>query len=205
MTKPSDAAAFWDARYRAPGFAYGEAPNDFLVEVADRLPTGPALCLAEGEGRNAVFLARRGHDVTAVDLSAVGLAKAVERAASAGVTLRTEVADLATWPMPKGAFAAIVSVWAHMPTPVRRELHRRVVDALVPGGVFVLEAYRPGQELRGTGGPPDPALLMSADELRDELLGLGVLIARELTRPIHEGPFHEGDSDVVQLLAQRPP
>ncbi|OGQ26242.1 MAG: SAM-dependent methyltransferase [Deltaproteobacteria bacterium RBG_16_71_12] len=200
-----DPAAFWDTRYAEPGYAYGEAPNDFLVEVVDRIPAGPVLCLAEGEGRNAVMLAARGHDVTAVDLSAVGLAKASARARRAGVALTTVVADLASWPMPEGTYAAVVAIWAHLPPPVRGEVHRRVARALVPGGLFVLEAYRPGQERRGTGGPPDPALLMTSDALQGELAGLEVVIAREITRAIHEGHYHDGDSDVVQLLARRPP
>lgn len=199
-----DPATFWNARYSQPGFAYGEAPNDFLVEVADRIPPGPVLCVAEGEGRNSVFLARRGHEVTAVDLSSVGLEKARALAERHGVKLATEVADLASWPMPERRYAGVVSVWAHLPPAVRKELHRRVVAALLPGGVFVLEAYRPGQELRGTGGPPDPTLLMREHELREELAGLEVLLAREVTRTIHEGPYHHGDSDVVQLLAKKP-
>ncbi|MDP2345827.1 MAG: class I SAM-dependent methyltransferase [Deltaproteobacteria bacterium] len=197
-----DPAVFWDARYREPGFAYGEAANDFLVEVADQIPPGPVLCLAEGEGRNAVFLARRGHDVTAVDLSAVGLAKAAALAQRHGVSLHTIVADLASWPLPTARFSAIVSIWCHVPPSVRRRLHKDVVTALAPGGVFVLEAYRPGQERRGTGGPPDPALMMTAAELREDLAGLEILTARDVVRAVHEGPFHEGDSNVVQLLAR---
>src|SRR5512143_605970 len=93
-----DPARFWDARYGEPGFAYGEAPNDFLVEVEPLLPRrGRVLCLAEGEGRNAVFLATRRHDVTAVDLSAVGLEKTRALAASRGVAVHTVHADLATY------------------------------------------------------------------------------------------------------------
>ncbi|MBI1947902.1 MAG: class I SAM-dependent methyltransferase [Deltaproteobacteria bacterium] len=198
-----DPAEFWNTRYAAPGFAYGEAPNDFLVEVADRIPAGPVLCLAEGEGRNAVFLAKRGHAVTAVDLSSVGLGKAKASAERAGVALTTVVANLASWPMPERAFAGVISIWAHLPTPERAALHARVARALVPGGVFVLEAYRPGQEQRGTGGPPNVELLMRAQELREELTGLEVVIAREVTRAIHEGQYHQGDSDVVQVLARR--
>jgi SAM-dependent methyltransferase len=199
-----DPSSFWNARYGEPGFAYGEAPNDFLVEVADRILPGPVLCLAEGEGRNAVFLARRGHEVTAVDLSAVGLEKAQALAARHGVSLQTAVADLASYVLPAARFAAIVSIWAHTPPPVRRALHQRLADALVPGGVVILEAYRPGQEKRGTGGPPDPALMMTEAELREDLRALDIELTRETTRDVHEGRYHEGTSDVVQLVARRP-
>lgn len=188
---------FWDERYAQPGFAYGEAPNDFLVEVAERLPAGGRiLCLAEGEGRNAVFLARRGHAVTAVDQSAVGLSKASELAARHGVSIETHVVDLADFDFGSG-WDAIVSVWCHLPPALRARVHAAVVAALAPGGLFVIEAYTPDQIPLGTGGPRDPDLMMSADILRAELPGLQWEVLEERRREIHEGPFHDGLSAVV--------
>lgn len=194
---------FWDERYGQAEYAYGVEPNDFVVEVAGRIPPGRVLCLAEGEGRNAVYLAGRGHDVLAVDQSAVGLDKARRLAAERGVTIATAQADLATWPIPAASFAGIVSVWAHMPSAIRRPVHAAVVRALVPGGVFVLEAYTPDQIALGTGGPRDPDLLMTLDGLRAELRGLDLEIGREVVREVHEGPWHQGTSAVVQILARR--
>lgn len=136
-------AALWNERYAEPFASYGTEPNDFLREVADRIPAGPVLCLAEGEGRNAVFLAGRGHSVTAVDLSDVGLRNARELAARHGVTIETVVADLATYDFGSARWAGIVSIWAHVPAAVRAGLHAACAWALRPGGVFVLEAYTP--------------------------------------------------------------
>ncbi len=195
----------WDARYAEPGWAFGTEPNDFLREFAHVLPAnGRVLCLAEGEGRNAVHLASLGHDVTAVDLSSVGLAKAAALAAEHDVSLRTEVADLATYPIVPGAWDGIVSIFAHVPRVVRGPLHRRVVEGLAPGGVLLLEAYTPNQIGRGTGGPTDETKLMTLALLREELAGLELTLAREIEREVIEGRYHAGRSEVVQIVARRP-
>lgn len=194
----------WDERYAEPGWAYGVEPNDFLRAMAPRIPMGRVLCLAEGEGRNAVHLAALGHDVTAVDQSAVGLAKARRLAEERGVALRTEVADLATFAIEPAAWQGIVSIFAHFPPPLRLRVHRAVVDGLAPGGVYVLEAYTPRQFVHRTGGPTDATLLMTLSALRRELAGLEFEHALELDRDVVEGRFHTGLSAVVQVLARRP-
>jgi SAM-dependent methyltransferase len=199
----SDPTSFWNARYAESGFAYGDQPNDFLREVANRITTGPVLCLAEGEGRNAVYLATRGHDVTAVDLSATGLAKAEALARSRGVSIRTAVADLDTYVIQPGAWAAIVSIWAHVPESLRARIHHASVAGLRPHGVFVLEAYTPAQLALGTGGPKDVSLLVDPDALRTELAGLDLVRFETITREVHEGPYHDGQSAVVRVLGVR--
>lgn len=193
---------FWDERYGESFESYGTEPNDFLRDVAARIPEGPVLCLAEGEGRNAVFLAERGHAVTAVDLSPVGLANAAALAEERGVTLATVQADLATYDPGERRWAAIVSVWAHVPPAVRAPLHARCVRALRPGGAFVLEAYTPRQlERPGVGGPPNAELLMTPEGLREELAGLRFEICGERDREVNEGRYHSGPSTTVQVLA----
>ncbi|MDX1931027.1 MAG: class I SAM-dependent methyltransferase [Capsulimonadales bacterium] len=194
----------WDQRYGGEEFAYGTAPNDFLRENAHRIPTGRVLCLCEGEGRNGVFLAERGYSVVGVDGSAVGLAKAERLAAERSVTIETIVADLNEFEIPPAAWSGIVSIFAHLPHALRRRLHRQAVDGLMPGGVFLLEAYTPDQIGRGTGGPSVPELLPRWDDLRDELAGLEFLLAREIEREIHEGRLHGGNSAVVQVVARKP-
>ena len=150
----------WDARYAEPGWAFGTEPNDFLREMAPRLPRGRVLCLAEGEGRNAVHLAGLGHEVTAVDLSPVGVAKTLALAAERGVRVHAEVADLAHYAIAPGFWQGVVSIFAHVPGDVRGPLHRAVVAGLAPGGVLVLEAYPPEQADRGTGGPSEASRFM---------------------------------------------
>ena len=195
---------FWDERYSKKEPTYGWEPNDFLREGISRIPPGKVLCLAEGEGRNAVFLAKQGYDVTAVDQSAVGLAKAQGFAAERGVTIKTVQSDLARFEIQPGAWQGIISIWAHVPSLVRGDLHKRCVAGLAPGGLFLLEAYSPKQLGRGTGGPSDLDLLMDLSVVRRELAGLQFEIACERERDVQEGPFHNGVGSVIQILAKKP-
>ena len=197
-------ASFWDERFAGEEFRYGTLPNDFLREHAAALPPrGRVLCLGEGEGRNAVFLAGQGFEVVGVDGSAVGLAKAARLAHERGVTITTRQADLAQYALGRAAWDGIVSIWCHLPAPVRARVHRDVVGALRPGGVFLLEAYTPAQLAYGTGGPSAIGQLPTAAALREELAGLHFDIAVEREREVHEGTSHNGRSAVVQVLARR--
>jgi SAM-dependent methyltransferase len=194
---------FWNDRYRDNEFAYGRAPNDFLRSVVGRIPKGPVLCLAEGEGRNAVFLASLGYEVTAVDFSAVGLKKAEELAKEWAVTIKTVVADLATYEAAVAEYSGIIAIWAHLPPAVRARVHGWVSRALRPDGVFVLEAYRPAQLALNTGGPRDAAMTMTLEGLREELSPMVLDIGRDVDREVQEGKFHSGPSATVQVLATR--
>lgn len=193
----------WDERYDTEEYVYGTAPNRFLAEWVHRLPPGRILCLAEGEGRNAVFLAGLGYRVTAVDASAVGLAKARRLAHEKGLQIETQVADLATYPIAEQAWDGIVSIFCHLPAAVRRDLHQRVKAGLRPGGVLILEAYRPAQLAFGTGGPKEASMMMSLEDLEQELHPLTFLHARELEREVIEGKFHTGTGAVVQLVGRK--
>ena len=196
-------ATLWNTRYAAEGYVYGEAPNDFVAEMAGQIPPGPVLCLAEGEGRNAVHLATLGHQVTAIDQSEVGLAKARRLAASRHVQIATLVTGLEQYHISPGAWAGIVATFAHLPRELRRRIHAEVVRGLMRGGTFVLEAYTPAQLALGTGGPKSPELLMNLKDLHEELAGLEFPVARELEREVKEGNFHNGRGAVVQILARR--
>jgi SAM-dependent methyltransferase len=196
--------SFWDERYGTDEYAYGIEPNDFLRAEAHRIPPGPVLCLAEGEGRNAVFLAGLGHQVTAVDLSIEGLRKAERLAQSHGVTIEVIQADLATFDLGVDRWSGIVEIFAHVPPPVRHRLHAQIPLALRAGGCLVLETYRPDQLALGTGGPKELTLLSTLAELREQLSRLELVVARDTTREIHEGRFHDGPSATVQLVGIRP-
>lgn len=191
----------WDERYATTGLAYGAAPNDFLRDRIGELRHGPTLCLAEGEGRNALFLSARGFDVLAVDSSEVGLAKAGELALDRGLNLAAALCDLSDFVIEPGHWSTIISIWCHLPGPLRRKVHEGCVRGLRRGGTFLLEAYRPEQLAYDTGGPREPERLASLAELQEELRGLDFLVARELLREVHEGRLHNGQSAVVQLIA----
>lgn len=196
----------WDQRYSEAGFVYGTEPNDFLAATAERyLPAkGEILSLGEGEGRNAVFLARLGFRVTGVNGSAVGLEKARALAEKHGVRIETVVADLGTFDLGIERWDGIVSIWCHTPSELRARLHRSVVAALRPGGVLLLESYTPAQLAYKTGGPPTADMLLTLAAAREELAGLDFLDAAEKLREVHEGRHHHGMSAVLQVVARKP-
>lgn len=197
----------WNERYGQPEFVFGTEPNDFLHDHVDRLLAGNALCIGDGEGRNGVFLARSGFEVTSVDLSEVGLAKAEQLAATNDVSLHTIAADLAQWvttDAAQGPWHNVVSIFCHMPSAVRTVVYPALVAALAPGGTFLLEAYTPDQIGRGTGGPGDPDLLCTAAQLPIELAGLHIEHLEELVRDVSEGALHTGTAAVVQCIARKP-
>lgn len=193
----------WDQRYAGEKFAYGTEPNDFLREHAAGLPVGETLCIGEGEGRNAVFLAALGHRVTAVDASAVGLAKANRLAAERGLSITTRHCDLAHFEFEPARWDTIVSIFCHLPGQLRERVHRVIPAALKPGGVLILEAYTPRQLEFATGGPPVDDMMMELDGLRRELAGLDFIHGIETIREVIEGDFHTGTGAVVQVIARR--
>ncbi len=197
----------WDQRYSEPGFAYGTSPNDFLKAEYTRIPKGGrVLCLAEGEGRNAVFLAQQGYRVTAVDQSAIGLQNAEAWAHDQGVEITTIGSNLSAFDLGIAAWDGIVSISAHLPPAIRQPLHSRVVAALKKDGIFLLEAYTEHQlGMDSVGGPPasQRELFMSLHALEVELAGLDFVVARELEREMSEGRYHHGPSAVVQIIARQ--
>lgn len=192
----------WNQRYSSDEFVYGTEPNAFLAQNA-KILVGPVLSLAEGEGRNAVFLASLGLDVLGVDGSDVGLAKAHKLAATRGLAIRTEVVDLATYEPPGNSFGSVVSISAHLPSASRERLHRLVARCLKPGGVILLEAYTKAQVDRNTGGPKDPDMLMARVDLEKEFPDCEPILSREIEREVIEGKFHTGLASVVQFIARK--
>ena len=165
---------------------------------------GEVLCLADGEGRNGVFLAAKGLRVTGVDNSTVGLAKAERLAAERGVPYSTVVADLSVWDLGEARWDAVVSIWAHLPAPVRSALHPRLARGLRPGGVLLLEHYHPRQLGYGTGGPSDPSMMLTLEELEAAFTGWERLHGFEGERVVVEGNGHGGKSYVTQAILRKP-
>lgn len=194
----------WDNRYSEAGFAYGTAPNDFLVSVAGRIPPGRILSLAEGEGRNAVWLASRGFEVTGVDSSKVGLGKAMALAEERGVAVTLLHADLARFEIKPHTWDGILACYCHLPPEIRAPLFQAAVEGLKSGGVFVLEAFSKGQLAYDSGGPKSLDMLMSLAELQAELAGLEFIHAMEIEREVREGSRHTGLAAVVQILGVKP-
>ena len=191
----------WDERYAQESYLYGIKPNDFLKGNFQQIPRGKILFLAEGEGRNAVFLARQGYEVTAVDSSAVAMKKADRLAQKNDVSITTIVTDLEDFDLGGEQWDGIVSIFCHLPPALRKNVHTRIVKALKKGGVLLAEAYTPDQLKYKTGGPPMKELLVDLSILKKELYDLRFVHASEIVREVHEGKLHFGKGAVVQIIA----
>lgn len=194
----------WDERFVQPGYFYGSEPNDFLKEnVKIFKPGGRILCLAEGEGRNAVFLAQQGFLVTAVDGSQAGMEKMYALAKERGVNVHGIVSDLADFDFGQSVWDGIVSIWCHLPKPLLSRVMASCVDALTPGGSILIEAYSPQQLKYTTGGPRTVELLNTLIEFQSGFQSLEEVYGVEVEREIFEGRGHTGLSAVVQFIGKR--
>lgn len=198
--------SFWNSRFDRDHFVYGASPNAFIAAQIAHLPKdGTVLDLAGGEGRNAIYLAREGYDVTLLDYSEVALKKAVAWAKREGVALRTQHADLTTW-TPERTYDAVVASFVHLPVQWQPQLYETMQAALAPGGTLIAEWFRPEQRTDGytSGGPPNADMMMTADELRGAFPHEGIELLSEPIVSLDEGPGHSGPAAVVRLVWTRP-
>jgi len=201
----SEQQALWDARYAAADYLFGTEPNTYLASQAPRLPAGGrALAVGDGEGRNAVWLAARGFEVTLVDISPVGLDKAQHLARKHGCRIETIAADLTHWDWPTDRFDLAVEIFVHVPVAERQLIHRAMAASLVPGGLALVEAFQKGQAGRPSGGPKTAPLLYDAMALAEDFAGLETLELLEGTVLLAEGAKHRGPAAVVRYLGRRP-
>lgn len=198
----------WNQRFAGPGHKYGTAPNAFLRAQAARLTPGASVLVpGDGEGRNGVWLATQGHRVLALDYAENGLAKSRELARAQGVSerYRAEWADLADWKAPDQGFDALVLVYCHLPSAVRRVAYPALLGALRPGGWVIVEGFHPRQ-LQGftSGGPRDADMLLTLADLRAELGGLAdEVVAEEAEVVLDEGDGHQGPGVATRWVARR--
>src|SRR5262249_15127627 len=174
----------WDRRYAAVDNLWATKPNRFLVaEVADLAP-GRALDLACGEGQNAIWLAARGWDVTGVDFSEIAIQKASARAARDGVDAQFVCADLVEYEPAEEAFDLVLLLYLHIPSHPRRDVHAAASRAVAPGGTFLLVGHDATNLTDGVGGPSDPDLLYTAEQIAAELPGLEIEKATTVLRDV---------------------
>ncbi len=195
----------WEARFAAPGYLFGTAPNAFLKSKAHLLKAGQkALSIADGEGRNGVFLAELGLDVLAMDFSPTALAKSRALAKERGVTLRIEQADLLTWTWPVGAFDVVVAVFFQFLTPAQRaNVFDSIKRALKPGGLLLMQGYRPKQLEYKTGGPSEVENLYTRELLADAFKDFASVEIEEYDAVIQEGSAHGGMSALIDLVGRK--
>jgi SAM-dependent methyltransferase len=190
---------FWNERYSEKDYAYGEEPNLFFAEHISELIPGKMILPAEGEGRNAVFAASLGWNVSAFDTSDEGKAKAMLLADKKGVIIDYTVDNAVSIFYPDNGVDVVAFIFAHFPPSVRKEIHQKAIQWLKPGGKIILEAFNPKQLNNLSGGPKDISMLYSEDMIRNDFENLDIEIL-QLTRTIlNEGKYHEGIADVLQF------
>lgn len=202
----ADAASTWNRRFDGEAYLFGTAPNVWLTEQARRLaPASELLCVADGEGRNSVWLAQLGHRVAAFDIAEQGLAKARLLAQQAGVAVDFSRADVDGFDWPQATLDAVVAVFVQFADPAqRRQLFSRMAAALKPGGLLLLLGYTPRQLVYQTGGPPFESHLYTEPMLREAFAGLQILQLEAYEAVLDEGAGHSGQSALMGLVAQKP-
>lgn len=198
-------AEMWNQRFAGDDYLFGREPNEFLCAQAARLPQGGrVLCVADGEGRNSVWLAQQGLQVQAFDVAEVGVAKARKLAAEAGVQVDYHLASVDDWAWEVGAFDAVVAIFVQFADPpMRARLFTNMARALKPGGLLVLQGYTPRQLEFKTGGPGELSHLYTAELLREAFAGLDIVALQDYVAELSEGARHRGSSALVGLVARQ--
>ena len=193
----------WNERFATEDYAYGTEPNAYFKAFIDSHTPGKILLPAEGEGRNAVYAAEQGWEVHAFDFSTEGQRKALRLAASRGVTITYQIADIGSVSLQSETFDAIALIYAHLHRDDRQRVHRRLLEALKPGGYLVLESFTPEQLKYGTGGPKNIDMLYDINDLREDFAGLQIIDAEERIIELSAGRSHNGKGSVVRMLVQK--
>ena len=198
--------SFWDERYDRADYVFGEAPNAFLAANAQRLKGyRTALAVADGEGRNGVFLAEQGLEVLSIDASPVGLVKADALARKRGVRLTTHCLDIGGYDWPEAGFDVVAAIFVQFAPPaMRAAMFAGMVRTLTPGGLLLLQGYRPEQLAHGTGGPSQLENFYTEALLREQFAGLEIVSLESYDTQLTEGSAHAGMSAVIDLVARKP-
>jgi 2-polyprenyl-3-methyl-5-hydroxy-6-metoxy-1,4-benzoquinol methylase len=200
-----DARAMWDGRFAREDYIFGTAPNAFLASQQARLAPGQrALCVADGEGRNSVWLARQGLAVTAFDISPVGVDKARRLATQAGVVVNYQVAEVAAWLWTPEAYDLVVAIFVQFAPPaLRAQLFAGMLATLKPGGLLLLEGYTPDQVELRTGGPGRVDHLYTEALLREAFAGHEILLLSSYRAVLAEGTQHAGESALIDCVVRK--
>lgn len=196
----------WNDRFNVPDYIFGTAPADFLRRESPRLAAGQtALCVADGEGRNSVYLAEQGLTVTAMDGSDVAVAKARALAQSRGVSVEASVGDITTWDWNARPYDVVVAIFIQFAPPaLRDQIFAGMQRALAPGGLLLLHGYTPAQIAHNTGGPRAVENLYTADLLSRSFAGLETQYLAEYEADLSEGTHHVGRSALIDFVARKP-
>lgn len=193
----------WDDKYSASEYIYGKNPNEYFKTIIDILKPGKILLPSEGEGRNAVYAAKKGWSVTAVDFSIKAKEKALKLAFENNVNISYIISEVEKYNFPESEYDAVALIYAHYPSDLRFFIHSSVVKSLKQGGKLILEAFNKKQINNNTGGPKNLPLLYDTYILQNDFRDLIIQELNEYEIEISEGKHHNGRADIIRLLAMR--
>lgn len=198
----------WDVRYRDEAYVYGIEPNEYLREKLEDFTPGKALFVAEGEGRNAVYTAQKGWEVSAFDTSVEGKKKATKLAKEKGVEIDYRVGNLPELGFEANGLDAIVFIFAHLPISIRADYHAILISLLKPGGIVVFEGFSKNhpayqQKYPNVGGPRMPELLFSLEEVKRDFKDFEIIELEEKEVELNEGKFHSGTGMVIRFTGRK--
>lgn len=198
----------WNERYRNDEFAYGTEPNEYLKEQLEKIPVGSILLPAEGEGRNAVFAAQLGWEVTAFDISAEGRSKALQLAEKKQITIDYHVGELQTLNFQKDQFDCIALIYAHFPADIKSSIHTMLDQYLHKGGYIIFEAFSKNHleyiaRNEKVGGPKDIESLFSIEEIKADFPNYDMIELKETEVELQEGLFHNGTGSVIRFTGRK--
>lgn len=205
MKQEKSIGALWDDKFSREGYFYGFEPNAFIASKTDLLaPKGEILCLGEGEGRNAVYLASKGFNVTALDASPIGMTKALMMATNKGVSFKTELLDLEQW-QPTQSYDAILTSYLHLEDPLRTQAFQQAIQALKTDGYFIGEFFSINQIPRDSGGPKKPELLYTLASLESIFSNAAceIIHLQEEDVLLDEGDGHQGQALVIRVIVKK--
>lgn len=197
----------WEERYSGTNdYLFGTAPAQFLRDHLDHLVAGQtALAVADGEGRNSVFMAERGLEVTALEFAPTAIARAEMLADERAVDVTFQQCDILRDPWPEAQFDIVAGIFIQFVGPEERALQlERMKEATKPGGIVMLHGYTPKQLEHGTGGPPFVENLYTPERLRAAFAGWDILTLNDYEREVQEGRGHSGMSALIDLIARKP-
>ena len=203
--EPKSIGQLWDEKFSREGYFYGFEPNAFIKSKTDLLaPKAKVLCLGEGEGRNAVYLASLGFHVTALDASPIGMTKALQMATNRGVSFKTELLDLEQW-KPTHTYDGIVTSYLHLEDPLRTKAFQTAIKTLKTGGYFIGEFFSVNQIPRDSGGPKKPELLytLASLEFIFSTPECKIIYLQEEDVPLDEGRGHQGEALVIRVIVKK--
>ena len=193
----------WNQRFAAGEYYYGKEPNPWFKEKMDSLVPGSILVPADGEGRNGVYAATLGWQVTAIDFSEEGRKKALLLASEKNVSVQYLIGDISQTDFGTGKYDAVAMIYVHMPPPVRREVHRKLVNSLKPGGWFILEAFNPKQITNTSGGPKTPDMLYTVPILQEDFHDIEIIELNEYRVYLEAGDGHSGPADIIRFFGRK--